>query len=495
MDNFLPSKKDLLNALAIIKAPINNTIKKGQETLEDIAEWLWIVIQGDFADEQSTAQIVTGTVISMIPFVDQLCDVRDICANCSKIKEDSNNSWAWVGLILTLIGLFPVLGSLFKGILKVILAPVRRFMMRPTVKLLKLTGGNIYKLAEPAIESGITELNKFLARPAVKKALAKAKIVNVYQETAKKIRIVKSVVSIKALLEVFDKMIGYLKETINFIEKYASKSVSLKAKNLLIIVSEVRSTANKKLAEYLTPVQVFLEKLAVRVDKEGDTTFKATTNIKNIHNFKRISQDGELKSVFENKPVWVDKVIEVKYPRMRSSPSIPKGYPDIGSKDGVLKDAFKTFNKSKPVTIPEGEILYRVLDPRSADNSICWMRESEYKRLKSKADWRRYFAVFAHWNNNGELVKYRVPKGGINVWEGPAASQTFKNSAGKTEKDNKGNIFVLEGGGKQIVLDPKDLVHANVSRREATPWGYDTGLVGYGSTSMVGVPRLEQNWY
>ncbi len=237
MDNFLPSKKDLLNALAIIKAPINNTIKKGQETLEDIAEWLWIVIQGDFADEQSTAQIVTGTVISMIPFVDQICDVRDICANCSKIKEDSNNSWAWVGLILTLIGLFPVLGSLFKGILKVILAPVRRFMMRPTVKLLKLTGGNIYKLAEPAIESGITELNKFLACPAVKKALAKAKIVNVYQETAKKIRIVKSVVSIKALLEVFDKMIGYLKETINFIEKYASKSVSLKAKNLLIIVS------------------------------------------------------------------------------------------------------------------------------------------------------------------------------------------------------------------------------------------------------------------
>ena len=179
MTDFLPSKKELLNALASIAAPVNKAIQKGQETLEDIAEWLWVVIQGDFAEEQSTAQVVTGTVISMIPFVDQICDVRDICANSMKINEDSNNPWAWVGLILTLIGLFPVLGSLFKGIFKVILAPVRRFMLRPGTKALKFTGGNIYKLAEPAIESGITELNKFLARPAVKKAIKEAKITRV----------------------------------------------------------------------------------------------------------------------------------------------------------------------------------------------------------------------------------------------------------------------------------------------------------------------------
>lgn len=161
--DFLPSKQDLLNALATISSPINKAIKKGQETARDVADWLWVVIQGDFAEEQTTAQTVTGTVISMIPFVDQICDVRDICANCIKIKEDSNNPWPWIGLILTLIGLFPVLGSLFKGIFKVILAPVRRFMLRPATKALKFTGGNIYKLAEPAIESGITEMNKFLA--------------------------------------------------------------------------------------------------------------------------------------------------------------------------------------------------------------------------------------------------------------------------------------------------------------------------------------------
>lgn len=493
MDNFLPSKKDLLNALAIIKAPINNTIKKGQETLEDIAEWLWIVIQGDFADEQSTAQIVTGTVISMIPFVDQLCDVRDICANCSKIKEDSNNSWAWVGLILTLIGLFPVLGSLFKGILKVILAPVRRFMMRPTVKLLKLTGGNIYKLAEPAIESGITELNKFLARPAVKKALAKAKIVNVYQETAKKIRIVKSVVSIKALLEVFDKMIGYLKETINFIEKYASKSVSLKAKNLLIIVSEVRSTANKKLAEYLTPVQVFLEKLAVRVDKEGDTTFKATTNIKNLTKLRRISDAEELEAFRKKKPNWIHVTPKNKvlpFPAARVDPKTVNTplHPSLGStqlamKSGYghpLKDAYKTFAKGgiKAQIFKEGEVLVRVLAPGSLDNSICWMRKSEFQKLKSREEWRDKFAVWASWNANGEYLEYTVPKGKkLYAWEGAAASQV---------RDE----FYLKGGGTQIVVDPKDLIPSGLSKRKLTGWGYGTDTT-IGDFSVVGVPTLK----
>ena len=52
MTDFLPSKKDLLNAMAAIAAPVNKAIKKGQESLTDIADWLWVVIQGDFAEEQ-----------------------------------------------------------------------------------------------------------------------------------------------------------------------------------------------------------------------------------------------------------------------------------------------------------------------------------------------------------------------------------------------------------------------------------------------------------
>lgn len=493
MTDFLPTKQDLLNAMAAIAAPVNKTIKKGQETLSDIAEWLWVVIQGDFAEEQTTAQIVTGAVVSMIPFVDQICDVRDICANAQKINEDKENPWGWISLILTLIGLFPVLGSLFKGIFKVVLAPIRRFMLRPTTKALKFTGGNIYRLAEPAIESGITELNKFLARPAVKKALKQAKITNVYKATATKLREVKGLLTKKALLDVFDKLIKYLKETVNFIDKYASKGVALKAKNMLKVVMDVRNTANRKLGEFIEPVQVFLERLAIRIDKEGDAAFKATTNVRNLTQLRRISDSEELEAFRKKKPNWVHKVPEngqLPFPQAKKDPKTAKTplHPSLGTaqlalKSGYghpLKDAYKTFAQGviNAQVFNGGETLVRVLAPGSLDNSICWMRKSEFAKLKSREEWRDKFAVWASWNNNGEYLEYTVPKGNkLYAWEGSAASQ-------------KRGEFYLKGGGTQIVLDPKDLISSGLSKRKLTGWGYGTDTI-IGDFSIVGVPTLK----
>ncbi|WP_158650621.1 hypothetical protein [Acinetobacter indicus] len=48
---------------------MQQSLKKGKETAADIAEWLWVVLQGDFAEDQTTAQIVTGTVISMMSWI------------------------------------------------------------------------------------------------------------------------------------------------------------------------------------------------------------------------------------------------------------------------------------------------------------------------------------------------------------------------------------------------------------------------------------------
>ena len=128
---------ELENALAWYAAAPSRWIASGKQDLSAAADWIWTVLQGDFAEEQSTAQVVTGTVISMIPFVDQLCDVRDVVANCRKINEDSENKWAWVALVLTLIGLFPTLGSLAKGSFKILFAYGRKGVMRAGVKVLE----------------------------------------------------------------------------------------------------------------------------------------------------------------------------------------------------------------------------------------------------------------------------------------------------------------------------------------------------------------------
>ena len=47
-----------------------------------------------------------------------------------KINEDTSNTWAWIGLTITLIGLIPVLGSLAKGCFKVLVASSRKATLR-----------------------------------------------------------------------------------------------------------------------------------------------------------------------------------------------------------------------------------------------------------------------------------------------------------------------------------------------------------------------------
>ena len=109
--------------------------------------WFWEAIEGDFNDNRNTKQIMVDAAISMIPLVDQVCDVRDLIANCRKIYKDPKDVWAWVSLVLTLIGLFPTLGSLVKGVLKIFFGFVRR------------VGG---KQVAQAIESGMTMVVAFL---------------------------------------------------------------------------------------------------------------------------------------------------------------------------------------------------------------------------------------------------------------------------------------------------------------------------------------------
>lgn len=52
--------------------------------------------------------------------------------------------------------------------------------------------------------------------------------------------------------------------------------------------------------------------------------------------------------------------------------------------------------------------------------------------------------------------------------------------------------FVLEGGARQIVIDPAHLVKSHMGPRQATNWGYDDLGV---TNNLVGVPALKNNWY
>lgn len=484
--------EELENALAWYTAAPSRWMASAKQDLSAAAEWIWVVIQGDFADEQTTAQTVTGTVISMIPFVDQICDVRDVVANCKKINEDTSNKWAWVGLVLTLIGLFPTLGSLAKGCFKILFAYGRKSVFSAGKAALD---SDFWKASTPFVEAGIRKLNDFLARPEVRKTLKVLKWDNPYKELAKLARELAGKINVSAVTAQFDKVIATLKQLTGLIDKWGTAAMKTQVGQLLAMVKRIRDQANARLGEVIAPVQGWVNRLARRLEVEADMNYRAYTGSLNPHRSTRLSLDAEVEALRKAPPDYVKVGKEGDFPAVRNEPPVPIGHPDIGEMaKPPLMNAFKTFNGYiKPDTLPSGTILVRVVDPGSFDNSFCWMTKTEFDKLKSKAEWRDKFAVWRNWNGNGEYLTYTVPPGpGLPVWRGTTASQQLTDRGGNVVKANsKGEGFWLQGGAEQIVLDPKVLDPGHASKRMPTGWGYGEGDI---DVSLVGVPTLTNNW-
>ncbi|GAB3551313.1 hypothetical protein GCM10027343_35470 [Noviherbaspirillum agri] len=335
----------------------------------------------------------------------------------------------------------------------------------------------------------IAKLNAFLDRPEVRKTLKALHWDNPYKYLAEQMRALRGQLIVGKLLTAFDKAIAALKELLAIVQNWGGGKLGQQAADLLELVSGVRKKADSMLGKVLKPVQDWLNRIARRLDIEADNQYRAYVKATNTHGFTRPRAEAEITSFEKEKPKWVDKTARVAHPASEEAPFKP-GWPDLDPKvkpgeRHPLAKAYKTFEDGPitPVTIPPGEILYRVIDPGSGDNSICWMHRSEFDKLKSKDDWRRKFAVWASWNSNGEFVTYTVPPGkGLNVWEGVVG----------TQRHEANNAYKLEGGAIQIVLDPSDLKKECLGKRQPTNWGYSS----FGETTdMTGLPVLTNSWF
>lgn len=478
--------KELQNALAFYQPAPDGWFSGAKRKIEAAGLWVWETIQGDFNENQTTGQVVTGTLISMIPLVDQICDIRDLVANCKKIKEDEDNTWPWVALVLTLIGLFPTLGSLVKGSMKVMLLSGRKAFMNATKN-----GSLIAK----SLDSAIALLNKFLDMPATRYVLKAQKIYNAYHYLEKQVRALKAAINVKSLLSAFDGVLSATRSLLDKAVSWGPEELRRPVAALWDTLMDVRRKADEMLAKALKPVNDYLEQLANRLRIEGDNLYRAKVG-DNHHVLGDARAAKELEDFKREKPDWVDNGVKPNYRALDKLSAvhyqkIEEGWPDIRRIEGrraPLDGKFDTFDASmQAVEIPLGEKLYRVVDPSSGDNSICWMREAEFKALKSKSEWRRRFAVWKSWNENGEYVVYTVPPGKtLKVWEGRAGTQLRKDAS----------EYSLEGGGVQIVLDPDSLQKEFTSPRMKTGWGYqdfDSDPV----SPYLGLPKLKNkhNWY
>lgn len=90
----------------------------GQTWYEAAGEWTPGALGGEFIDEPTFGQIGADFVLSVIPGVDQVADARDLSAHIYRMgfRGEYNQWMRWVGLVFTLIGLIPEVGSVIKSL-------------------------------------------------------------------------------------------------------------------------------------------------------------------------------------------------------------------------------------------------------------------------------------------------------------------------------------------------------------------------------------------
>jgi hypothetical protein len=185
------------------------------------SKWLWGALQGDFNKNPTTGQVITGGVISVIPFVDQVCDVRDIVANCLNLSDpkEREKTEAWIALGLTCIGLIPVAGSAIKTVGKVALKHADKLI--DLLKQMEWLEKNrqALKLKVPWGRAPIDWLRKFDWQAACRQAADKAKemFLNAKQkaESAAKYAIGVVQFKLKQLVELFDLLAKRIGETMS----------------------------------------------------------------------------------------------------------------------------------------------------------------------------------------------------------------------------------------------------------------------------------------
>ncbi len=422
-----------LNATQVRDALAWATNKQPTDEPEETPwEWFWTAIQGDFNDDRSTKQILMDAAISMIPGIDQICDLRDFIANCKKIHKDASDHWAWVSLVLTLIGLIPTVGSLLKGVLKIVFAFVTRMGKAAMVD---------------AIDKSLTWVITFLRRREIQKYIKLKNIDEVLLWLASETKLLKARIKLPTLLKAFD---DGIRVTSALIEKVRHiPIIGTNALSVLNKINAVRLKADDEIRQALEPVMEILDSTVIALERRAFREKHGILDVQNVHFRGTLPESTALTLMRKpDHPAWLSDGAPTKWhkadaavERSKVEQRVASGWPPLTNTN------IGSFHKLTADTIKGPARIYRIVSPSSRAMGDCWISESVFKRLQADPDpraaWRRFLAVWPDWNANGQFVEYTIKDGeSLKVWRGEASAQTNDKLADR----------YLEGGFEQIVF-------------------------------------------
>ena len=420
---------------------------------EGIGGWIWGALKGDFNPDRSAGQIGFDMAVSLIPIVDTICDVRDLCANIKQYRKDPENKFTMFLIALTVIGFFPEIGSIVKGVIKIIFAYVRKYLKN----LGDITNiGKLTQATSKAVDAALPKIVEFLQHNEVIKWAAKEKVPNIFAFIAKELREIADKVNPTKLKDTFYTAANAIEKLLGRIHKLVPAKSAGQIEEVLDTLKKYKVKMGNGIGQFTQPIRTILNTTAKKLD---DHALVASSRTVNRHWISPMGTSGTAVMVIKKPPKWAkrgtkpnppygDKAAEKKAAELakeaagyRKKHGKESPYPTL--KAGVI-ETFKKDAMRKDKIIGPAK-LYRVIDPTGQGGGQYWMDEKSFKALKSRDDWREKFAVSPSFNQNGQYVVYEVPAGEtLHVWRGTTGSQEIKHTD-----------YHLNGGGDQIVFSPQ----------------------------------------
>ena len=418
-----------------------------EENDPGIATWIWGVLQGDFNENPTTTQTVVASVITMIPVIDQVADARDILANVITLSEEEGREdpMNWIFLVITLIGLFPVVGSALKGVFKIIIKNLDTGLDTVLALLRKLGKGDPLRLLRQFDWAGRrTEIRRLfddaLARlQHTVTALRESKTIRLLagEQTLEQLaRISRQLDAIReAGQKKVDEAIDLLKARVDAVLHKAEPKRRARA--------ETGDTTRIRTHELDLPYEPHPRAIANGPKVEGAPIYKR------VHKDGDVDNNDAYTLMPDGKPMGAERgkmptELEGMY---RLPPNhdeyVRKGWPSLERTNGQgeVVTEYQNFLNAEPVSIPAGTKIYRVVDEVAENDGGWWA----FELPKNKTEWRRDYAVKDGWNDDGYYAEYVVPEGGLKAWSGKAAGQEYR--------EYDGSEFYLPGGKEQIYIE------------------------------------------
>lgn len=417
----------------------------GREKPDDmgVGEWIWGALQGDFNPERTPGQIGFDMVVSLIPIVDTICDLRDLVANIRNYQLNPKDKITLFFIVTTIIGFFPELGTVVKSALRLVWVYLKPLIKHADdIMIDKLLIGATNR----ACDMALPRITEYLQHSQVVKWATRKRLPDMYKFISETVLEVEQKIDPAAVKKLLNQKFDELKSLLKKNRGIVPKSTQRRIDELATSIDAVRGVIGNAVDPFVRPGKIVLRVLAKRLD---DQAWRVETYRTNRGWIAPISESGSAKLINAQPPAWAKPFQgELKFPRIpRNDKLLREMLNDFPDHPKISSGILSTFSRNggvRPDVIVGPAKLYRVVDPSNEGAGIFWVSEAEFKNIKNRDDWRSKFAIKPEWNQNGWAVEYEVKAGeSLPVWRGPAASQELG-----------GTQHYLEGGGEQIVFYP-----------------------------------------